>query len=174
MDPASERVKGLLGEVKALAQEYYRLTGRPLGVTGEIAEYEAAELLGLELAAVRQPGYDAIRREPANQATLLQIKGRPYAGGRGHRPARRKIEVEGKWDAVLLVLLDDPFEATAIYEAERGAVLDAIQAPGSRARAEGATWSRALQATWPSRLVAPDCLGGHQRARRHLCDIADD
>jgi hypothetical protein len=31
------------------ATEYYRLTGKPLGVTGEVAEYVAAEILGLTL-----------------------------------------------------------------------------------------------------------------------------
>jgi len=41
------RVREILAAVKPLAAEYYRLTGKPLGVTGEIAEYLAAELLGL-------------------------------------------------------------------------------------------------------------------------------
>lgn len=36
-----------------LAAEYYRLTGKPLGVTGEVAEYVAAETLGLVLADAR-------------------------------------------------------------------------------------------------------------------------
>jgi hypothetical protein len=38
----SKRTFELLHEVKSLAREYYELTGKPLGVTGEIAEYEAA------------------------------------------------------------------------------------------------------------------------------------
>ena len=46
------RLRELIGEVKVLAREYYLLTGRPLGVTGEIAEYEAARILGLKLAPV--------------------------------------------------------------------------------------------------------------------------
>lgn len=31
-----------MGEVKALAKEYYTLTGKPLGITGEVGEVEAA------------------------------------------------------------------------------------------------------------------------------------
>ena len=46
------RVREILAAVKPLAAEYYRLTGKPLGVTGEIAEYIAAKLLGLELVPV--------------------------------------------------------------------------------------------------------------------------
>jgi hypothetical protein len=33
---------------------------KPLGITGEIGEYEAACLLGLKLSAAREAGYDAI------------------------------------------------------------------------------------------------------------------
>jgi hypothetical protein len=40
-------VREILARVKPLAAEYYRLTGKPLGVTGEVAEYVAAETLGL-------------------------------------------------------------------------------------------------------------------------------
>ena len=44
----ARRVREILMTVKPLAAEYYRLTGKPLGVTGEVAEYVAAEMLGLE------------------------------------------------------------------------------------------------------------------------------
>ena len=46
-EASSERVREILTAVKPLAAEFYRLTGKPLGVTGEIAEYVAAEILGL-------------------------------------------------------------------------------------------------------------------------------
>jgi hypothetical protein len=69
------RIKQILFEVKPLAAEYYRLTGKPLGVTGEVAEYIAAETLGLVLADARTPGYDAIRQTAAGPERI-QIKGR--------------------------------------------------------------------------------------------------
>jgi len=46
----------ILREAKKLAQEYRQLTGKPLGITGEVAEYEAARLLGVELTPARQAG----------------------------------------------------------------------------------------------------------------------
>ncbi|MGE0405852.1 MAG: hypothetical protein AB7O65_06100, partial [Candidatus Korobacteraceae bacterium] len=46
------------------------------------------------------------------------------------------IEIEKEWDAVLLVLLDEKFDATEIYEAERKAVIAALTAPGSKSRNE--------------------------------------
>jgi hypothetical protein len=44
-------LKELLRQAKQLAVRYYQLTQKPLGVTGEVAEYEAAQKLGLTLAA---------------------------------------------------------------------------------------------------------------------------
>jgi len=68
--PASQakRLFCLLREPKTLGREYYELTGRPLGITGEVAEYEAVRLLGLELSAVRQTGYDAVRRNEGRRS----------------------------------------------------------------------------------------------------------
>jgi hypothetical protein len=56
------RAMELLRSAKALAQEYRAVTGKPLGITGEVAEYEAARLLGLELTVARQAGFDAIEK----------------------------------------------------------------------------------------------------------------
>src|SRR6266540_289040 len=47
----ARRVREILAAVRPLAAEYYPLTGKPLGVTGEVAEYVAAELLGLDARA---------------------------------------------------------------------------------------------------------------------------
>lgn len=133
--PNSERLVKLLGEAKQLAKEYRDLTGRPLGVTGEVAEYEAARLLGVELSGVRQAGYDAVRKTRTG-TQRLQIKGRCILPG--SKPGQRVggIDRAKEWDVVLLVLLDEHFEATAIYEADRAAVEAALTAPGSRARNE--------------------------------------
>ena len=126
---------GLLQDAKAIAKRYRALTGRPLGITGEIGEYEAARLLSVQLAGVRQSGFDAIRRVGA-KTQRLQIKTRCVLPGA--RPGQRvgRIELSKEWDAVLLVLLNDDFEATAIYEAEHPAVEAALRAAGSKARNE--------------------------------------
>lgn len=135
MTAATDEVFELLGKAKRLAKEYRDLTGRPLGITGEVAEYEAARLLGLELSTVRQAGYDAIRREGA-VTTKLQIKGRCLLDT--SKPGQRLggIRLEKEWDAVLMVLMNGDFDAVEIYEASREAVEAALTAPGSRARNE--------------------------------------
>jgi hypothetical protein len=70
-----DRLMAILSEAKKLAREYRTLTGKPLGITGEVAEYEAARLLGVELMQARQAGYDAIEQS-AGKTRHLQIKGR--------------------------------------------------------------------------------------------------
>jgi len=129
----TDSVLAILAEAKKLAQRYRVLTGKPLGITGEVAEYEAARILGVELAPARQAGYDATEIRDA-QTFRLQIKGRCVLDG--SKPGQRvgAIDIKKEFDAVLLVLLDGNFEATAIYEAPRAAVIAALTAPGSKSR----------------------------------------
>lgn len=128
-----------IGEVihraKKVAIEYRKLTGKPLGITGEVAEFEAARVLGLGLCKARQAGYDAIRQEDES-VCKIQIKGRRL--GRGAKRGQRlgSIRLDREWDAVLLVLLDEDFETTEIREAQRPDVEAALLAPGSKARNE--------------------------------------
>jgi hypothetical protein len=135
MGANSRQVLAVLGQAKKLAQRYRELTGKPLGVTGEIAEFEAARILHVELTPARQAGYDAIERRNG-RVRKLQIKGRCLLPD--CKPGQRigSIKLEKKWDAVLLVLLNEDFEAFEIHEALRGAVTKALVAPGSKARNE--------------------------------------
>ena len=133
--PNLQRVGAILDEVRRLAIEYRAETGKPLGVTAEIAEFEAARLLGLELSEPRQPGYDAVRLHGSGPKRL-QIKGRCILDD--SKPGQRvgSIKLDKEWDAVLLVLLNEMFEPTAIYQAERAAIEGTLSAPGSKARNE--------------------------------------
>jgi hypothetical protein len=133
---ANARVMEVLAEAKRLAREYYALTSKPLGVTGEVAEYEAANILHLDLTPARNSGYDATESIDHNSIRGLQIKGRCVLPN--CKPGQRvgPIDVTKDWDAVLVVLLDENFDATEIWEAERAAVLAALAAPGSKARNE--------------------------------------
>ena len=126
----------ILHDVKTLAIEYYERTGKPLGVTGEIAEFEAAEKLGLELAEARATGFDATRRKGRRTQTV-QIKGRRILDGKPRYAGRvSKIDLSKPFDVVVLVLLDERYEVVEIWEAERDTVEARIRAPGSKARNE--------------------------------------
>jgi hypothetical protein len=130
-----DRVLGILRQAKLLAQEYRRLTGRPLGVTGEVAEYEAARILGVKLTPARQAGFDATERKNG-RIRRLQIKGRCIPPGSKASQRLGSIQTGKDWDAVLMVLLDECLNAVEIFEADRRAVIAELTRPGSRARNE--------------------------------------
>jgi hypothetical protein len=129
-------IKALVHVAKALAAQYYLVTGKPLGVTGEVAEVEAAEKLGLRLAVARTAYFDAYR-ETADHVERFQIKGRavdPQDRYRGRTPA---IKCDGDYDQVLLVLLDrTTYDVLEIWQASRTKVASRLEAPGSRSRNE--------------------------------------
>jgi hypothetical protein len=129
-------LKNLLREAKSLAVRYYDLTQKPLGVTGEVAEYEAAQKLGLTLLPARTALYDAYRQVGKRRETF-QIKGRAVAASDKYRGRVSKINCAGAFDAVLLVLLDKAsFEAIEIWRAERAGVVARLTSPGSKSRNE--------------------------------------
>lgn len=122
----------IIAEVKPLAVEYHRATGKPLGVTGEIAEAEAARALGLALMDARSPGYDAERRL-GSRVERIQIKGRWKRAGAnwGRVPL---INCDKHFDTVMLVLLQGEYDLFEIWEAPRAAVIERLDRPGSKAR----------------------------------------
>jgi hypothetical protein len=128
---AAGYTQDLLQRIKSVAAEYYRATGKTLGVAGEVGEQEAARKLGLTLAEARAPGYDAIDTD----GKKIQIKTRTLQPG---KPAGRvpSINIKKDFDAVMLVLLNADLEPMFMYRADRDAVVAKLTAPGSKARNE--------------------------------------
>lgn len=125
-------IGNIIHSAKRLAKRYRNLTGRPLGITGEVAEYEAVRLLRLKVAPVRQAGYDAIPKK-GTKVERLQIKGRCVLSMKtGQRIG--KIDPEKEWGGVILVLLDADYEPTEIYEAQRHEIVEALTKPESKSR----------------------------------------
>lgn len=131
--PSLSKIADILERAKSAAIDYYRLTGRPLGITGEIGEYLAAKHLSLDLADARTPGYDATD----SQGRLIQVKARSIPNSKRLTGQRLgSIHLEHDWDVVVLVLMDELFEPKAIYEADRPSIEAALNRPGSKARNE--------------------------------------
>ncbi len=127
-------VEKLISEARRLAVEYRRTTGKPLpGISGEIAEHDAARLLDLQLCDPRPGGYDAVGRG-RREGRRVQIKGRTIfdEGKPGQRVGQLKLDQD--WDSVVLVLLDESYEPFEIYEAGREAILAAMDEAGASSR----------------------------------------
>ena len=127
--------KALLEAIEAAKQAailYREITGKPLGITGEVGEVACAHLLGLDLSPARQAGYDA--KWPDGRR--VQIKARCVLPD--SKPGQRlgRIRLEHEWDTVALVLLDERFEPISVHEAGREAVVRELTKPGSKARTQ--------------------------------------
>lgn len=121
----------LMEETRRVAAEYRRTTGQTLPVTPEIARHDACMLLGLQEPEPALPGVDA-ERVSDDGSTRYQIKGRAIFDEEktGHRIGT--VNFDTPWDAQLLVLLDERYEATEIYEMDRAIVEEALKSGQSK------------------------------------------
>mgnify|MGYP005664680719 CR=1 FL=1 len=123
----------VLERARKAAIDYYNITGKPLGITGEMGEYLGAKELGLKLAQVREPGFDAKDKE----GNLIQIKARSIPRSKTLTGQRMGgIRLDHPWDKVLLVLMDEHFRAVAMYMGNRPEIESALKKPGSKSRNE--------------------------------------
>ena len=111
-----EEIGIVLNEAKIVAIKYRKLTGKPLGITSEVAEYEAAIKMNCVLCEARNPGYDLIDRENKR----VQVKGRVTPIGRV--PTINRNTLDKPWDYVLLVILDEAYNCISIYSADEETV----------------------------------------------------
>jgi len=125
-------VDKLIEQARQLATDFKRMTGKPLpGVSSEIAEHDAAKFLNLKLSDDRTQGFDATRiAEKGPQK--LQIKARTIFNDnyRGQRLGQLKLDKD--WDSVVLVLMDESYQAFEIFEASRDDVMDNLNDNSSR------------------------------------------
>ena len=131
-----------------MARPSPELTGKPLGVTGEVAEYVATEKLQLVLTRARTSGHDAIRKTPTGDIRI-QIKGRAF--GEDLKPSQRlsRIKENADYEVVLLVVLDN-----ATLEPAYAKVIARLREPASKARNERVALSvgdfkRLAKPVWP-------------------------
>ena len=120
----------VIREAKKIAERYRRLTGKPLGITGEIGEFAAADLLNLMLTQARQPGYDAISQD----GHKIQIKTRCVLTNSKKSQRIGTIKLNYKWHKVVLVLVDEHYEPLEIYQASRKVIELQLTKLGSKAR----------------------------------------
>ncbi len=108
----------LIAQARQLAADYRRAMGKPLpGISNEIAEHDAINLLNLEPKPEGAQGYDAV--DPQNGNRRIQIKSRTIFDESKTGQRIGQIKMEQEWDSVVLVLMNKEYEPYEIYEAER-------------------------------------------------------
>ena len=119
-------VDKLITEARRIAADYRRATGKPLaGITSEVCQYDAAQLLDLELLKSPVGGYDAIGRG-ARDGLRIQIKGRAIFDENKSGQRLGQLKLEQEWDSVILVLMDDNLQPFEIHEASRDEIEQAL------------------------------------------------
>lgn len=119
-------VDKLMAQTRKLAADYRKMTGQPLPVTAEIANFDAARLLELEVIQPPPGGYDAVGLKPPREGLRFQIKGRAIFDEKKGGQRIGQLKMEQAWDAVLLVLLNEDYEPFEIYEASREEIVEAM------------------------------------------------
>lgn len=130
-------VDKLMQEARKLAADFRKMTGKPLGISSEIAVHDVIRLMGLEAAEPGQGGYDAVGKGDM-AGKRIQIKGRTHNPGVKSSPRLGQIKLEQEWDSVMLVILDEQYEAQEIYEAERDIIVETVQKTSAKRRNRGA------------------------------------
>jgi hypothetical protein len=125
----------LISQARILARDYRQATGKTLpGISNEIAENDAAHLLGLTLCDDRSQGFDAT---DAN-GKKIQIKARTIFDDSKTGQRIGQIKSNQSWDSVVLVLLNEDYEPFEIYEAEREVLIEVIDKPSQNQKKRGA------------------------------------
>ena len=106
----------LMQQTRQLAARYRKTTGNTLPITGEIARFDVAKALSLDLNDNLTLGYDAIGQGQRDGLKIL-IKGRVIFEDSHSSPRLGQLNPDGRWDRVVMVLFDDDYMPVEMYEA---------------------------------------------------------
>jgi len=117
----------LMHETRQLAAKYRQTTGSTLPVTGEIARFDVAKALNLQLVDdSSQGGYDA-KGLGERAGVRVLIKGRVIFEDSRSTPRIGQINPDGRWDNVVMVLFDDDYMPIEMYEATSEDIKSALK-----------------------------------------------
>ena len=126
-------VDKLISEARRIAAEYRRATGKPLGISAEIALHDACTYLGLE-ADENATGYDAVGAQGKRTGLRYQVKGRAIFDESKGGQRLGQLKLDQNWDYLALVIMDEDFAATEIYEVSRNELINDLDESGSSNR----------------------------------------
>jgi len=130
-------VEKLMLEARKLAADYRRATGKPLGISNEIAVHDVIRLMKLVPAEPNASGYDAIGTG-SREGRYIQIKGRTIFDESKGGERIGQVKMDQDWDSVMLIIMDDNYEPQAIYEASREVMKEALTDVSAKRAKRGA------------------------------------
>lgn len=106
----------LIEQTRLVAADYRNSTGQALPVTAELARFDAIDKLDL-VKVEKLDGIDAVSKED-DQVRFL-IKGRVIFKSGKARQKLGKLNMEGEWNQLLMVIYDAEYYPTAVFQIER-------------------------------------------------------
>ncbi|MEM7468635.1 MAG: hypothetical protein AAF387_17335 [Pseudomonadota bacterium] len=127
-DSASESqnaysVSKLTEEARRLAADYRRATGKSLPLSPEIAINDAIRLLGM--SASEDDYCDAVYTRDGAECRVI-VKGRAIFDKTRSGQRIGQLKFDKPWDEALLVIMDEDYETTEIYRANRDTMAAAL------------------------------------------------
>jgi hypothetical protein len=104
-----------------LAKKYYKVTGKPLGVVGEVGEFVACKFYGGKLNDPRNAGSDFTK-----DGNMYEVKTRmiyPATASNFWNGATGNINISDEWNFLIVLILNDDFSIHSMYELSRKIVL---------------------------------------------------
>ena len=129
-------IEKLMDQTRKLAKEYRQAMGKPLAVSNELAVYDAARLLNLQITEDVEGGYDAIGMVGERTDMRFQIKARTIFNEDKSGQRIGQIKADKQWDAVLLIIMDENYQPQEIYQAEREVLMEALNEAKNSKRAK--------------------------------------
>lgn len=116
----------LMSETRHLAAEYRRVTGKVLPVSNELSRHDVSSKLGFTNPEQPESGVDLIG-VGLWQDKRIQVKSRVVFKNSKSRPKLGQLNFDGKWEYVILVIMNDDYQPEEMYIAKKEVLLDAMK-----------------------------------------------
>lgn len=127
----------LMEETRQLAARYRQTTGSVLPVTAEIARFDAARALNLQLEDDPAQTHDATGTGEQRDIKFV-IKGRAVFDPARSGQRIGQLNTRQDWDYALLVLFDADYQPDEIFQAHREDIAEALENRQGKQKKRGA------------------------------------
>lgn len=142
-------VDKLMVETRRLASDYYRLTGKALPVSSELAKYDVSQIMGFRAPEEVESGVDLIASDDWGNKKVM-VKSRVIFEKGKSKPRVGQLNFDGFWDLIVLELMNPDYEPIEIYIATRETLEKSVSSSkNKRGAISVAKFKSISQKVWP-------------------------
>lgn len=142
-------VDKLMVETRRLASDYYRLTGKTLPVSSELAKYDVSQIMGFGAPEKAESGVDLIASLDWGSKKVL-VKSRVIFESGKSKPRVGQLNFDGSWELIVLELMNSDYEPVELYLATRETIEKSVSSSkNKRGAISVAKFKSVSQKIWP-------------------------